>query len=97
MLNDRTRIPKGFRHKAQGCEERATLGKTRTGIPNGVAHLIPRTGPPPRWGCITFARQTLPGIAERGERRRAVVGHLPLVIPWSLGIGDWSFLGHFPS
>ena len=34
-------IPKGFRPKAQGCEERATLGKTRLEIsnPNGVAAL----------------------------------------------------------
>src|SRR6266567_495397 len=37
------RIPKGFRHKAQGCEERATLGKdgrcftTPTGLWPGCA------------------------------------------------------------
>src|SRR6266404_1626388 len=97
MLNDRTRIPKVFRHKAQGCEERATLGKTQTGIPNpnGVAPSILRTGPRPCWGCMPFARQTAPEIAERGERRHPVIGHLPLVILWSLSIGDWSFVSHW--
>src|SRR5258708_394915 len=36
---ERTRIPKGFRPKAQGCEQRATLGTRREGMsyPNGVA------------------------------------------------------------
>ena len=36
-----SRIPKGFRNKAQGCEERATLGKSgeRNLNPNGVAPI----------------------------------------------------------
>ena len=48
------RIPTGFRHKAQGCEERATLGS------NVQEHSQPATGlrrsrsdawTQPRWGC----------------------------------------------
>jgi hypothetical protein len=36
--NHSWKIPKGFRLKAQGCEERATLGNDSEGIdnPNGV-------------------------------------------------------------
>jgi hypothetical protein len=43
-IPDCVRIPTGFRPKAQGCEERATLGHHQTNIPNRnavTANLLP--------------------------------------------------------
>ena len=50
----RPRIPKGFRRKAQGREERATLGKSsgEDHNPNGVAAVVNVAGPQPRRGWI---------------------------------------------
>src|SRR5213593_2958883 len=40
VLNERLPIPKGLRPKAQGCEERATLGQpSKKQNPNGVSSL----------------------------------------------------------
>jgi hypothetical protein len=46
------RIPTGFRLKAQGCEQRATLGKgTRArSTPTGLRRLRGGRRPQPRWG-----------------------------------------------
>ena len=46
------RIPKGFRPKAPGCEERATWGRMAVNInnPNGVAALLAAKTTQPRWG-----------------------------------------------
>jgi hypothetical protein len=48
----RGRIPTGFRLKAQGCEQRATLGKgTRArSTPTGLRRLRGERRPQPRWG-----------------------------------------------
>ena len=53
-------IPTGFGHKAQGCEERATLGnRPRTfTTPTGLRHPATRTTPQPRWGCGHFSKST---------------------------------------
>ena len=56
----RAPIPKGVRHSAQGCEERATLGirwrkfSTPTGLWQ-TSRAMPETkGPQPRWGWWRF-------------------------------------------
>src|SRR5882724_96558 len=56
------RIPKGFRNKAQGCEERATLG-TCLGSVTTLKGLRPpataaQRGHNPVWGCETSATFT---------------------------------------
>jgi hypothetical protein len=52
-----SRIPKGFRLKAQGCGSRATLGKRAEGNlnPNGVAANDRRNVTQPRWGWKALA------------------------------------------
>jgi hypothetical protein len=45
------RIPTGFRLKAQGCEERATLGCHSQGIPNRNAVVATPSSPAPRGNC----------------------------------------------
>src|SRR5262245_44991882 len=56
----RERIPKGFRLKAQGCEERATLGDRRNEIinPNGVAAAVVNGGRNPVGVVTTFWSST---------------------------------------
>src|SRR5258707_1343726 len=60
----RRRIPKGFRNKAQGCEERATLGSCVRSITTLKAERVAANGngsttmPQPRWGCDTPANFT---------------------------------------
>src|SRR5437899_6763641 len=61
-LRPTRRIPKGFRNKAQGCEERATLGshdRSRTTL-KGLwpAETGGATRPQPRWGCETSTTAT---------------------------------------
>jgi hypothetical protein len=53
-------IPKGLCPKAQGCEERATLGNRSFADtnPNGVATCFAVEGPQPRWGCASRGRST---------------------------------------
>jgi hypothetical protein len=45
------RIPTGFRPKAQGCEERATLGHHRAGFPNRNAVAALPFSSAARWIC----------------------------------------------
>ncbi len=54
------RIPKGFRFKAQGCEQRATLGNQSGNDfnPNGVATAVVTLVPQPRWGWRALARRS---------------------------------------
>src|SRR5882724_11254824 len=74
---NKTRIPKGFRLKAQGCEERATLGRA---LPRGSRRLmeIPASGHCVRTKnlrendrllaiCIHRAASCLPTQNRRGE------------------------------
>src|SRR2546430_511740 len=52
-------IPTGLRNKAQGCEERATLGQSSmsSSTPMGLRHIaVPQ--PQPRWGCADSGRLT---------------------------------------
>jgi hypothetical protein len=53
-------IPKGLRPKAQGCEERATLGNRSLADtnPNGVTTCPAQGAPQPRWGCPSRGRST---------------------------------------
>ena len=52
QLESGRRIPRGFRLKAQSCEQRATLGKgTRArSTPTGLRQLRGKRRPQPRWG-----------------------------------------------
>src|SRR5258707_15875632 len=58
------RIPKRFRNKAQGCEERATLGSCVQSMTTLKAERVAAHGnggatrPQPRWGCETPATFT---------------------------------------
>jgi hypothetical protein len=67
-------IPTGFRLKAQGCEERATLGIRPIEIPNrnAVAAIVSfphiRLLPQRRWRCFHFWTRT------QGRRSRANPG-----------------------
>ena len=76
------RIPKGFRHPAQGCSPRATLGNRATNRPNPerVASSGAPNVPQPRWGCLRHchpprvARAAQPwddGLNPLGIRGRA--------------------------
>ena len=64
------RIPTGFRPKAQGCEQRATLGKgTRArSTPTGLPRLRGERRPQPRWGWL------LPTQFTQGSSRLATLG-----------------------
>ena len=64
------RIPTGFRPKAQGCEQRATLGKgTRArSTPTGLRRLREERRPQPRWGWH------LPTQFTQGSSRLATLG-----------------------
>jgi hypothetical protein len=64
------RIPTGFRLKAQGCEQRATLGKgTRArSTPTGLRRLRGERRPQPRWGWH------LPTQFTQGSSRLATLG-----------------------
>src|SRR5438105_7102413 len=97
--NSFRRIPTGFCLKAQGCEERATLGHPASGNnPNGVAatacvrrrHPIEVAGPnrrsQPRWGCAWA--DCIPRVARSSQ-------------PWAelhnpVGIGELVGAADFP-
>src|SRR6266699_1039458 len=70
-------IPKGLRPPAQGCEQRATLGKVieRNYNPNGVAArslvLIAPMWPQPLWGCFPLR------VCPRVARKLATLGFEP--------------------
>ncbi len=68
------RIPTGFRHSAQGCEARATLGKRGKGNlnPNGVAANDLCDVTQPRWGW-----KALPGIPRVASPTRQPLGWRP--------------------
>ena len=63
----RRRIPTGFRNKARGCEERATLGNRGVNNlnPNGVAARGRARETQPRWG----ERATLPTATSLRRNR----------------------------
>ena len=78
------RIPKGFRNKAQGCEERATLGKRdENGFQpqRGVATDGSSVAPQPRCG---FERC---GQHSQGRRGAPTLGFAPKSL-WDLRISD---------
>src|SRR6266567_3400301 len=56
------RIPKGFRNKAQGCEERATLGKG-----GGQCFTTP-TGLWPRYAAIAVGRNPFRVVVDQHAR-----------------------------
>ena len=61
------RIPKGFRNQAQGCEERATLGKSsgRNFNPNGVASVDRSQAATP--SGLTDHSKPLPRVARASQ------------------------------
>src|SRR6185369_10641213 len=75
-------IPKGLRHSAQGCEERATLGlRQDQGInPNGVATRGITSEPQPRWGWVPLVRHTQ-GSSAASQ-------------PWALGQNPFGIQTH---
>ena len=95
LANARRRIPKGFRLKAQGCEDRATLGKT-------TAEQQPQRGcgsargdvAQPRWGCKTS--RSPPRVARSSQPWAG--GHNPVGIGATGGfLCGRSFRQHYGS
>src|SRR6185369_8575691 len=91
------RIPKGFRPKAQGCEERATLGNRRRDEfnPNGVVVRFGVARTQPRWGWNFIAPPTQGSsfLATLGWRTQSRWDCLTLSgLPSRLAIRDSSFV-----
>src|SRR5258708_8165333 len=67
------RIPKGFRPKAQGCEERATLGRNRgrdltlKGLRHRVSACWSQPAPATTLSGLTHSRQPFPRVARSSQ------------------------------
>ena len=74
-----TRIPKGFRPPARGCEERATPGmRDRSYQPQrGCGQVLGKLGTQPRWGCREARWQTQ-GCPEGVRGNLGLQGEIPL-------------------
>jgi len=76
FLNERLPIPKGLRLKAQGCEERATLGKqSEMQNPNGVSSRLNTlrcrnpVGVERIYAHVSQGRRVAPTLGFESERR----------------------------
>ncbi len=93
------RIPKGFRNKAQGCEERATLGPSRqhestpTGLRPWVATAATTRPPPRRLSGLGLGRGSHDFLQAPASKEAQNLNLQPERTAPNLVLGAWSFSG----